>query len=835
MKAQIRSFVRLFTLCFVFGTALAFADSHSILSAADEQAYREAHASWQSLADANAAIGLPPMGEEPKRADFAGVAAAQRTAKAEAGGRAESAEREWRQKIENARPTLRTLRHPQDKSPNDYRSIVAREEKEGLLRVADERWTRRDEVERELDEIAARLGVKRKREIGEGRYVILAGEIDGEPIWIGSHNQIAAASISADELWPSGLTPWPSASTGLGLTGTNITLGMWEAEGYVYESHIEFQGRVVQMDRASPSNHFHATGVAGTMAAAGITNFGGDIGYAMRGVAFEANVDAFDIDFFNSELSDAVAGGTNEPGLRLSNHSWGLKNAWRQKSFPYYDANTNLVLVTDGWVWDGPLSTNYFEDPKFGMYLMDRPDGYGCAQLDGFFATNATQHLMVYAAGNDRFKGPQTNPGVYYAFPDEYTLIVYDSPGEHERDWISGDDDTYGFDTMAAPGTAKNVLTVGAVCDVYHELGSPLLLGYTTNSPVWMPNFSAAGPTDDGRIKPDVMAVGQFHPQLRPFGIVTPTTNHNTAYQQRAGTSFAAPGVTAGLGLVLQRRSQLFPNMNNDNEDYRGSTLKSLAIHTADDIGSPGPDYRLGWGLFNAVSAVRQIELDAADGRGTHIKEIELAVGQTNSWLVYLDGSPFKITAAWSDLPGNPSTNLVVDNPTPMLVNNLDIRVETEDGTQVFMPWVLNPDLTNKSAVARSAPATTGYDDRNNVEQVVIPAPTPGLYRIVVIHSGGLPGGPTPADQWVSVLTSGDTPLPPKMTWVEHSPSMEECLIQYECDPGAYLHLETTTNLLDESSWELTGTMVAEAWSNSVLPECDGHIRFWRLRRETGE
>ena len=197
------------------------------------------------------------MGEEPKRADFAGVAAAQRTAKAEAGGRAESAEREWRQKIENARPTLRTLRHPQDKSPNDYRSIVAREEKEGLLRVADERWTRRDEVERELDEIAARLGVKRKREIGEGRYVILAGEIDGEPIWIGSHNQIAAASISADELWPSGLTPWPSASTGLGLTGTNITLGMWEAEGYVYESHIEFQGRVVQMDRASPVSYTH--------------------------------------------------------------------------------------------------------------------------------------------------------------------------------------------------------------------------------------------------------------------------------------------------------------------------------------------------------------------------------------------------------------------------------------------------------------------------------------------------------------------------------------------------------------------------------------------------
>jgi hypothetical protein len=147
----------------------------------------------------------------------------------------------------------------------------------------------------------------------------------------------------------------------------------------------------------------------------------------------------------------------------------------------------------------------------------------------------------------------------------------------------------------------------------------------------------------------------------------------------------------------------------------------------------------------------------------------------------------------------------------------------------------LNPDLTNKSAVARATTATTGYDDRNNVEQVFIPTPAPGIYRIVLTHSGGLPGGATPADQWVSVLTSGDTPLPPKVTQIEHSPSVAECLVEFECDPGAYLHLETTTNLLDESSWELAGTLVTESWSNSVLPECDGHIRFWRLRRETGE
>lgn len=44
------------------------------------------------------------------------------------------------------------------------------------MRVADERWAHRDEVERQLDDIAARLGVERKMEIGDGRHAILAGK-----------------------------------------------------------------------------------------------------------------------------------------------------------------------------------------------------------------------------------------------------------------------------------------------------------------------------------------------------------------------------------------------------------------------------------------------------------------------------------------------------------------------------------------------------------------------------------------------------------------------------------------------------------------------------------
>lgn len=705
------------------------------------------------------------------------------------------------------------------------------------MQAADAKWAQRDEVERKLDEIAARLGVERKTDIGEGRFAILAGEINGEPIWVVSQNQIAAASISADELWPTNTAPWPSSSTGLGLTGTNVLIGMWEAEGAVRVSHLEFQGRVIQADQSATNpipQHFHATGVAGTMAAGGVLYFTSPAtGRLMRGVAYRADVDAYDIDGFAAETYDATAGTTNDPGLRLSNHSWGLRTGWRQQSFSYYQSN-NLVVVTNGWIWEGPLSLAFPEDPKFGMYLEDVLQGYGCAQLDSFLATNATRHLLVYAAGNDRFDGPGSAPSVYYVIIGS-SLYIFNNPGPNDRDWRSGDGDTYGFDTMAAPGTAKNVLTVGSVRDVFHTVGGQTNWGYATNSTVTLSFFSACGPTDDGRIKPDVVAIGEANPLARNFPIVTPTTNSDTAAQGQAGTSFAAPGVTAGLGLALQRRSQLFTNLTSEAGALRGSTLKGLAIHTADDIGNPGPDYLTGWGLFNAVSAVRQIESDAAHGRGTHVKEINLAVGQTNSWLVYLDGSPFKVTALWSDRPGIPPTNAPIDPAMPMLVNNIDLRVETENGSQTFLPWILNPDLTNKSEAARAATATTGYDNRNNVEQVRIVAPTAGIYRIVAVHTGGLPGGQSPTNQWLSVLTSGDTPISPNITSLEMSPSTNQFLIEFACDPGAYLVLETSTDLMAEDSWQELGAIVTEPSSNAVLVNPDAELLFWRLRRQTGD
>ena len=807
-----------------------------ILSAADEQAYQEAYSSWKRIADVQEEAGLPPIGDPPKREDFIGNSAQRAEAAYYDAIAREEAEARWRERINAAQPHLRTLVRPYDERATDHRAILAREEKERLMQAADEKWMHRDETERQLDEIAERLGVERRMEISEGRYAILAGELNGEPIWVSGQSQIAAASISAHELWPSNTVSWPSSDTGLDLTGTNIILGLWEAEGAVRTTHAEFQGRLLQVDGATNLNS-HATSVAAFMAAGGVFNFSilGITDTHMRGAAFQADVDAYDLANFPSETYDAAAGTTNEPGLRLANNSWGLVNSWRQQTFSYTQG-TNFITVTNGWVWYGPLSTNYYEDPKFGMYLDNIPEGYGCAQLDSFLSTNATRQLMVYATGNDRFSGPQTAPSVYYVIIGS-SLFIFNNPNPNERDWRSGDGDTYGFDTVAAPGTAKNVLTVGSVRDVFHTVGSQTNWGYSTNATVALSSFSACGPTDDGRIKPDIVAVGEANPLARIYPIVAPGAGGDTQAlgYPAGGTSFAAPGVTAGLGLALQRRSQLFTNLTEEADALRGSTLKALAIHTADDIANPGPDYLTGWGLFNAASAVLQIDLDAAHGRGTHVKEFQLAVGQTNSWLVYLDGSPFKVTKAWSDLPGVPPTGLPTDPVTPMLVNNLDLWVETEDGSQQFLPWVLNPDLTNKSEAARSANATTGYDNRNNVEQVYIAAPTAGLYRIVTAHAGGLPGGPNPTNQWLSIITSGDIPVSPNISHLEMSPSTNEFLIEFVSDPGAYLVLETTTVLMADDSWQVEGSLVTEGMTNAVLFAPTEEVFFWRFRRQTGD
>jgi len=758
-----------------------------------------------------------------------------------------AAEAAWQRKLEEAAPRMRELLPP-GQLESEKKRLQNEADRAALRQAADAARAARPARERTLDDIARRHGVPRIIDRGNGKAFRLGGEFGGVPLFTGSHDSVSAAGISADELWPfqdnpalPGYWPFSDSNTGLNLTGAGQTLGVWENDGGVLTNHIEFGSRVTRKDSASLDTSGHATNVTGTMAAAGVGTLFSNF-YESRGVAFGSDVFAYDIDDLVSERLAAAAGGGGDPPLRLANNSWGLVNGW---SFEEIDTGNG---VSEEWVWYGPSAASQQEDFKFGFYFPDRTEGFGGTQIDTFMHSEATRQLVVYSCGNDRAEGPGSSPSTYY-YPDGTSVNAATFP----RDWDDGD--AGGYDTVASPGTAKNVLTVGACEDVFFTDGGTFL-GFGPGANAEPADFSGAGPTDDGRLKPDLVAVGTTNFPIRDAFELTATiggretavlTAPNSAATNNytllaIGTSFAAPAVTGALGLVLERREELFPGLP-ASEAWHGSTLKAIAINSCDDVDAEGPDYRMGHGIMNAVWAVRSVEADHDLGRGSLIKEFSLDSTQTVSWIVESDGeSLLAATLAWSDPEGPALTSITgPDAQDPMLVNNLDLKIEYLGADTVtipppstpvatYLPWVLAPDLTNESATVRAQAATRGVDNRNNVEKVSVTTPAAGRYRVTVTHSGGLSGNLAPSTQMASVVLEGVTPALPTIASLAVSPTANEFLLNFTADPGAWFTIETS---LDMQSWSDVGSVLAESDVNSVTVTTGGGDprRFWRLRR----
>ena len=250
--------------------------------------------------------------------------------------------------------------------------------------------------------------------------------------------------------------------------------------------------------------------------------------------------------------------------------------------------------------------------------------------------------------------------------------------------------------TTAPPATAKNSITVGAV----------------NKEDQSMTPFSSWGPTDDGRMRPDISAPGCSV----TGGLVScsgPFSGPDTDYMSMCGTSMASPVVTGSVALAQEYwRRQI------GGEDAWASTMKALFIHGATELGQPGPDYQYGFGGLDVPAT-----LDLIDGALI----VEESLDQGGEYRLQLEptGDPIKVTLAWTDVAGS----LLAERT---LVNDLDLTLVAADGT--ILPWTLDP--ANPGDLA-----TRAVNERDPVEQITFDLDGKAPVEIVVT-AAGVPEGP---------------------------------------------------------------------------------------------
>ena len=369
--------------------------------------------------------------------------------------------------------------------------------------------------------------------------------------------------------------------------------------------------------------------------------------------------------------------------------------------------------VTHDWTGDHVEMTNaaangmIISNHSYGVDANNLADGTNNGFLGAYIAqsqaldqimNDAPFYLSVHSAGND---GQDVNnaPGLL-------------APG---------------FDKLSLDKVSKNNLVVGSI-------NNPTIGPDGELQTAAISAFSSQGPTDDFRIKPDICGMGfNVFSTGEIIGgnnaAMTPQNQLNTnTYANMSGTSMSSPNVTGSLALI----QQLY---NEEHGSFMlASTLKGLALHTADDILIDGPDAISGWGVLNA-KVMAETVLDM--GSGSIVEEHTLSNGETLTFTVTASGlEDLKASISWNDPAGAVQT--IVNDATPRLVNDLDVRI-TQNGT-THLPFALTDVNTNAN--------------QDNIvdpfERIDIENPS-GSYTVTISHKGTLDD----AEQVVSLIVTG--------------------------------------------------------------------------------
>ncbi len=307
--------------------------------------------------------------------------------------------------------------------------------------------------------------------------------------------------------------------------------------------------------------------------------------------------------------------------------------------------------------------------------------------------------------------------------------------------------------TIDTPGTAKNVVTVGGACNPDGASQCP----GTQND---LASFSSRGPTQDGRLKPDLVAVADgfsatssgspFDCSNYPGNCVLPG-DHGWA-----GTSYATPAAAAAAAIVRQYFTQgWYPSrapVAADALDPSAALMRAMLLASGQQLTGSGtteatwPNNQQGFGRIQ-LSSVLPLP---GDGFDTQVVDetAGLTTGQASTYTFHVvAGAPsLRFVLAWTDYPGTLGASKA-------LVNDLDLQVTAPDGTLYRG--------NNFGSAAQGASLSGGtFDSTNPQEAVLLKSPQPGDWKVQVI-AANVPVGPQP---FALVATGGLDPTYGRVT-----------------------------------------------------------------------
>ncbi|MGD1084971.1 MAG: S8 family serine peptidase [Verrucomicrobiota bacterium] len=537
-------------------------------------------------------------------------------------------------------------------------------------------------------------------------------------------DQIVAGNISGNTPSGPGYLAW--------LEGLGFTQAQFDASGFavdVSDSGID--------DGTTSPNHFglYTDGIAGGDSHVIYNRLEGTPNprSTLKGCDGHGNL--------NAHIIGGYDNGASFPFEDSSGYHYGLGTC------PFVRLGSSVVFDPDYWTdpdyptlqtaayKSGARISNNSWGGSTGVYDSDAQE-FDALVRDADTSTAGNQEMvMVFAAGND-MNGPEA-------------------------------------DSVTSPGTAKNVITVGAAQGV-QAIGGSDICGWPdsdADDANFVPGFSGEGPCNDGRHKPDIMAPGT-HISGGVIQAANPGTDGTADlcfidfpsselgvcggtdgdlffpagqqfYTTSTGTSHSTPCVSGGCALLRQYF------INYGWSPPSPAMTKAFLMNSARYLTGGGANDT----LWSDSQGMGEMDLGMAFDGTLRILEDELAgdlftaTGQKRTFAGTIADTtkPFRVTLAWTDAPGSTTASLALNN-------DLDLTV-TIGGVTYF-----GNNFSGEYSVAGGSP-----DTLDNVESVYLPAGVSGPFTITVtaasINSVGVPNGADALEQDFALVAYNATPV----------------------------------------------------------------------------